>query len=123
MDAISVPQNVCLTMIVKNESHVIERCVVSAKPFINSWCIVDTGSEDNTPKIIGRALEGVPGELHRREWRNFGSNRSEAIQLAGRVPDYLLFLDADEVLTLPDNYLRPHLDADAYSLLLKHGDV
>ena len=33
-----------LNMIVKNEAHVILRCLASVKPWIDSWCIVDTSS-------------------------------------------------------------------------------
>jgi hypothetical protein len=32
-----------LVMIVKNEAAVIERALLSAKPFISTWLIVDTG--------------------------------------------------------------------------------
>lgn len=35
-------------MIVKNESHVIKRCLDSVKDFIDYWVIVDTGSTDDT---------------------------------------------------------------------------
>ena len=33
-----------LCMIVKNEAHVIERCLASVLPLIDKWSIVDTGS-------------------------------------------------------------------------------
>ena len=54
--------SICLNMIVKNEAHVIERCLLSVKPFISSWAILDTGSTDSTPELVKRALAGVPGE-------------------------------------------------------------
>ena len=30
---------ICLNMIVKDEAHVIERCLASVIPHITSWCI------------------------------------------------------------------------------------
>lgn len=35
-----------LTMIVKDEAPVIERCLTAILPLIDVWCIVDTGSTD-----------------------------------------------------------------------------
>jgi len=34
----------CLNMIVKNEEHVIERCLLNVKHLIDAVAIVDTGS-------------------------------------------------------------------------------
>lgn len=75
-------------MIVKNESHVIEPLLCSVAPFIDTWTIVDTGSDDGTPERIGRVMAelGIPGYLHHRSWRNFGENRTEALELARRFP-------------------------------------
>ena len=56
----------CLNMIVKNESHVIRRCLDSVRPFIDSWVIVDTGSTDGTEDIIREHLKDIPGQLHER---------------------------------------------------------
>ena len=39
---------VALSMIVKNERNVIERCLESVLPIIDTWQIVDTGSTDGT---------------------------------------------------------------------------
>src|SRR5690606_19196219 len=91
-------QSICLNMIVKNEARVIERCLRSVRPFITTWVIVDTGSTDGTQDLIGRLLADVPGELHERPWVNFGHNRSEALALARDKADYILLIDADEVL-------------------------
>ncbi len=91
-------QTICLNMIVKNESDVIERCLNSVKPVIDYWVIVDTGSTDATKEIIQRCLEGIPGKLWERPWKNFGDNRSEAFELAKSKADYILFIDADDVL-------------------------
>src|SRR5262245_60818994 len=89
---------VCLNMIAKNEAPVIARCLASARPFIDHWIIVDTGSTDGTQQRVRECLQGIPGELHERPWRDFSHNRNQALELAGGAADYLLFIDADELL-------------------------
>lgn len=105
---------VCLNMIVKDESAVIERCLASAKPMIDYWVIVDTGSTDGTQEIIRKFMKSVPGELHERPWKNFEHNRTEALNLAKGKGDYLLFIDADEVFEYEPNFQLPKLDKDFY---------
>jgi predicted GH43/DUF377 family glycosyl hydrolase/glycosyltransferase involved in cell wall biosynthesis len=103
-----------LCMIVRDEAGVIERCIDSVLPLIDSWTICDTGSADGTPEVIERALAGVPGTLHRRPWRDFGANRSELMELAAGSAGYLLLLDAD--MTLQQRGPLPELTADAYTV-------
>jgi glycosyltransferase involved in cell wall biosynthesis len=71
-------------MIVKNEAHIIRETLDSVAPYISSWVIVDTGSDDGTQDLIRDHMgrRGIPGELYERPWRNFGHNRSEALDLA-----------------------------------------
>jgi tetratricopeptide (TPR) repeat protein len=113
----------CLNMIVKDEAHVIRRCLESVRPLIDTWVIVDTGSSDGTQDLIREIFADLPGQLHERPWRDFGSNRSEAIQLAQGAADYLLFLDADDSLLIPDGYALPELTADAYDIEFLHGAI
>jgi len=112
-------------MIVKNEARVIGRCLDSARPFIDSWVIVDTGSTDATKDIIRRHLSDLPGELHDRPWRDFAHNRNEALDLALNLAlgkaDYVLFIDADEEFVVPAGFRLPTLTADAYQLRHRVG--
>ena len=41
-------KRLCLNMIVRDESAVIERCLASVRPHVDHWVIVDTGSVDDT---------------------------------------------------------------------------
>ena len=108
--------SICLNMIVKNESLVIERCLNSIKPILDYWVIMDTGSTDGTQKIIRNFLKDIPGELHERPWKNFGESRTEALLLAKDKKDYLLFMDADDVLEFDGEKTLPTLSADLYHM-------
>jgi len=114
---------VCLNMIVKNEKEVICRCLESAKPLIDYWVIVDTGSNDGTQEIIKNFMKDVPGELHERPWVNFSHNRNEALNLAKEKADYLLFIDADDKFEISPDFTMPHLDRDGYSITIQYSNL
>lgn len=113
---------ICLNMIVKNETRVIERCLSSVRPFIDTWVIVDTGSSDGTQALIRRLLADLPGQLHERPWRDFGHNRTEALELARGRADYTLIIDADEILIPSPGFRLPELRADEYLTLHAAGE-
>lgn len=90
---------ICLTMIVKNEAHVIERCLRSVLPVIDCYAIVDTGSTDDTIAIMERVLEGKRGVIAQKAWTNFADARNTALNIARSQigVDYFLMMDADHV--------------------------
>ncbi|MFD8739641.1 tetratricopeptide repeat protein [Streptomyces sp. NPDC059618] len=108
------PPTICLCMIVKNESRVIERCLASVRHLIDTWVISDTGSTDGTQDLIRAALAGIPGELHEEPWTDFGHNRTRNIRHARGRADFLLTLDADHVLR--QDAPLPPLTATSYML-------
>lgn len=116
-------QRICLNMIVKNEAHIIGRCLASLRPWIDSWLIVDTGSTDGTQALIAELLKDKPGQLVERPWRNFGDNRSEAMELARPHGDYILVIDADQVLEAAPGFAWPTLSAAAYALPVHFGAI
>ncbi|MBU3702571.1 MAG: glycosyltransferase [Acidimicrobiia bacterium] len=114
---------IVLTMIVKNEAHVIERCLTSVMPLVDAYCIVDTGSSDGTQDVIREVMAGVPGEVFDRPWHDFGTNRSEALELARPFGDYSLMIDADVQCVLEPGFdaaeFRRDLTADYYRIMFK----
>jgi glycosyltransferase involved in cell wall biosynthesis len=106
-------------MIVKDESPVIRRCLESVKPHIDHWVIVDTGSTDGTQDLVRELLADIPGTLYERPWKNFGHNRTEALELARGTADYTFIIDADDEFVAPDG--MPELDpqVDAYDIVLE----
>lgn len=119
----TLKSTVCLNMIVKNEAPVIRRCLESVRPLIDTWVIVDTGSTDGTQDIIREFFSDLPGVLHERPWKGFDGSRSEAIDLARASADYLLFIDADDVMRVEPGFHMPDLTRDAYSLAVHHEPV
>lgn len=101
-------------MIVKNEEHVIEKCLESVAPHIDAYSIVDTGSTDRTIEIVRNffASRDIPGDVHSRPWVNFGHNRTESLELARSYADYSLVIDADDVLIGTPDFSQ--LSADGY---------
>lgn len=113
---------ICLNMIVKNEAHVIERCLRSVLPYIDAWAIADTGSTDGTQDVIRSVLGHLPGELIERPWVDFAHNRNEALQLARRYGDYALVIDADDVFEADPGFSWGGLDAPGYMLQIVFGE-
>jgi glycosyltransferase involved in cell wall biosynthesis len=100
---------IVLTMIVRNEAQVIRRCLESVRPFVDAWVISDTGSTDETEKIVLDVMGDLPGRLMDREWVDFGTNRNQVLERArafmgelGKGPHYALTIDADEMLRFSD---------------------
>lgn len=108
---------ICLTMIVKDEGHLIRDTLKHLLTYIrfDTWCICDTGSTDNTIEEIEDffAKEGIPGSIHRHEWKDFGHNRTLAFEMAYMKSDYAFVWDADDEI-VGDFKLPTPLTADFY---------
>ena len=90
----------CLNMIVKNESKIITRLLESVVPWIDCYCICDTGSTDNTMEMIQTFFEKrqIPGRICQEPFRDFGYNRSFALKECDKMgAQYALLLDADMI--------------------------
>jgi glycosyltransferase involved in cell wall biosynthesis len=120
-----------LCMIVKNESKIIERCLDSVKPIIDYVSIVDTGSTDDTIKIINSWLvkNDISGQVVSEIWKNFAYNRSFALVKLREQKDidYALMIDADEILKYDEgidfNKTKQSLTCDLYNINCKLGNI
>jgi len=110
-------------MIVKNEAAIIVRLLESVMGFIDTFCICDTGSTDNTIEIIEEFFQkhSISGKIIREPFRNFEYNRTLSLKQSLGMPDadYILLLDADmvfvpgsQIIDLPS--WKNGLKADAY---------
>ena len=103
------PLKICLNMIVKNEAHIILEGLNCIYPLIDTYVIVDTGSTDNTKELIKTFFDskGIQGHICDSEWKDFGTNRSEALQLCSTSSigvDYVIVMDADDLISFDVGY-------------------
>lgn len=108
-------QTICLNMIVKNESHVIEETLNSIYKYIDYYVINDTGSTDKTREVIKNFFDSknIKGEIIDHEfrtckchtgkykkynWFHFGWNRTFALNKCIGKSDYILIMDADDII-------------------------
>ena len=118
----TVDDRLCLTMIVKNESKIIKRCLDSLKEHIDYWVIVDTGSTDGTQEMIKKHLENIPGELHESKFISFGHNRTESLNLSKGKGKYILLMDADyEFKVMEKDFKKYITKQNAEGYLLTEG--
>ncbi|WP_067850375.1 glycosyltransferase family 2 protein [Alicyclobacillus mali (ex Roth et al. 2021)] len=102
-------------MIVKDEAHVIKRCLESLRDVADEVVIVDTGSTDATREIA----ESFGAKVYEFVWTgDFSAARNMALEHA--CGDYVLVIDADEFLPKDDGLrLRQAVErgeADAFTV-------
>jgi tetratricopeptide (TPR) repeat protein len=86
-----------LCMIVRDEEEMLPRSLAAARNAVDEIVVVDTGSRDATVEIA----RSFGATVTRREWTgSFAEARNASIEAASG--DWLLFLDADEVLDPAD---------------------
>jgi len=84
-------------MIVKDEEYFLDQCLSSAADHVDEIIVVDTGSIDSTLEIAARYTD----KLFEFPWDNdFSAARNYSIAQA--QGDWILVLDADEVISGPD---------------------
>ncbi|MBI2267562.1 MAG: tetratricopeptide repeat protein [Armatimonadetes bacterium] len=86
---------ISLCMIVKNEASSLPRCLESVRGVVDEVVIVDTGSDDSTIELArqyGARVVEIPWN------QDFSEARNVSLSHAGG--DWILILDADEVLDL-----------------------
>jgi len=93
---------IILTMIVRDEAHIIRRCIDSVASLVDAVYLHDTGSVDGTDIVARHHCQkiGLPCTVVHEPWVDFGTNRTACINgaLAQHGAAYALMIDADEVL-------------------------
>src|SRR3954452_14274341 len=113
-----------LCMIVKDEEEMLPRCLAAAKPAVDEIIVVDTGSTDRTVEIA----ESFGARVLHHEWNgSFSDARNVSLEAA--TGDWVIYLDADEVLVEEDaaalRALTGHVWREAFSLVETNytGDI
>jgi tetratricopeptide (TPR) repeat protein len=108
-------------MIVKNEGAVIARLLESVAPWIDSYCICDTGSTDSTVDIIREFFSSrdISGVILHEAFQDFGYNRTHALEACYKLSaDYLLLLDADMVF-----WVNPEITKSQFKSMVSAADT
>jgi len=123
MDLNSIP-TLCLNMIVKNESNIIQRLLDSVVDIIDTYCICDTGSTDNTIEIITNYFnnKNIQGKIVQEPFINFEHNRNFALKSCLGMSDYILLMDADMQLKLGTFSKQNLSEYDAFQVLQGNDD-
>jgi tetratricopeptide (TPR) repeat protein len=119
---------IILVSIVKNEEHIIRRCIESAIPILDGICITDTGSTDNTISVIKNfAIEkSIPCKVYNDKWKNFGYNRTNSFKNAQEFTTelgwdlnttYGLLLDADMKLVVGKDFNKNEITIDQFQII------
>ena len=115
-------KTICFATMCKDEEHCIRETLESIHTYIDTWVVHDTGSTDNTCKIITDFFEekGIPGELFIDEWKGFDHNKTLLFNKCYGKSDYILHIDADDII-VGDFQFNTTSDVDAYYLNTKRG--
>lgn len=115
--------SLCLNMIVKNESKIIKRCLDSVVSVIDCFCIVDTGSTDETKEIIENYFNerNIPGKVVNEPFQNFEYNRNHALKCCEGMSDFILLTDADMILQVKA-FNKEILSCGAHEYSILQGD-
>jgi tetratricopeptide (TPR) repeat protein len=109
---------IALNMIMKNEVSVLPRVLKSVLPIIDSYYILDTGSTDDSVKLVKDFFDshGIHGEIHvntecveiieGEPCFIYDKARNEALKLLKGKADFGFFIDCDEELTVSENFSR-----------------
>lgn len=110
-------KTICFATMCKNEEHCIRDTLESVYKYIDYWVVHDTGSTDNTIKLVEEFFKekNIPGELFEGEWVGFDYNKTQLFEKCYDKTDYILHLDADDIFSgIPDFSLLNKETADSY---------
>ena len=111
---------ISLCIIVKNEEKNLAACLTSLKDVVDEIIVADTGSTDGTREV---ARQFTPHVLDFVWCDDFAAARNFAFEHATK--DYILWLDADDVLLPEDRArlleLKQNLPADVDAVMMKYN--
>lgn len=125
---------IILTLMIKNESRIIERCIVHALPHVDAICILDTGSTDNTVEVCQTFLgkTGKPFHIAEDPFKNFGYSRTVSFKNTQKFcqdlgwdadKTYALAVDADMNLCVQSAFKDFALTANGYTVIQANGHM
>ena len=118
---------ICYCMIIKNGNELLSKVLRDNLPFIDRWCILDTGSTDGSQDTILEILKNKKGELFSLSFDNFRDSRNKCLELAGKSCKFIIMLDDTYVLNGNIrsflNEVRGDVFSDSFSLMIQSEDT
>ena len=116
-----IKPTICFATMCKNEEHCIRETLESIYEYIEYWVVCDTGSTDKTCEIVTEFFreKNIPGELFHHEWIGFDVNKNKMYELCYKKTDYILHLDADDLIVGNFNFNVAVPVKDTYYLTTK----
>ena len=116
---------ICFATMCKNEEHCIRETLESVYKYIHYWVVCDTGSTDKTCEIIQDFFKekNIPGELHIDEWKGFDINKTMLFNKCYKKSDYILHLDADDLLVGDFKFTSKESGYLSYLCWCKRGET
>ncbi|MEX6689952.1 glycosyltransferase family 2 protein [Danxiaibacter flavus] len=87
---------ISVIILTKNEELDLDKCL-KAVQWSNDVHVLDSGSTDSTLKIADRYAVNVSSNA----FKSFGQQRNHALDNLPLINDWILFIDADEIVTDP----------------------
>lgn len=116
-----------LSIVVKNEGkRILRKVLEEAIQYIDNAVIIDDGSTDNTIEIINDVLKNIPYVLIENKTSKFSNEvtlrKQQWIETIKTNPDWIIFLDADEIFEDKFKYkvkdLMRNTEVDGYMFRL-----
>lgn len=107
----------------KNEEHIIGTVLDAVAPYIDYLVVADNGSTDRTLEIVQEFMDrtGIPGEIHQDEWFGFDVNKNMMMEYVHGKTDYVLHLDADDIMAGDFSFNMEDVGFDNYLMTMKRG--
>jgi len=127
---------IILNLMIKNESIIIERCINAVSEYVDGFCILDTGSTDNTIDVCNQVLTNTkkPFVINTELFKNFGHTRTKSFECAVKFCDelgwnkektYAMLIDADMVIKPSDQFkdFKNTMTTNGYQAIQKNGHI
>jgi glycosyltransferase involved in cell wall biosynthesis len=96
--------SIALAFIMKNEGRYAIQMIESVAGLVDFVAVHDTGSVDNSVELVRQTLvaANIPHAIDSAPFTRFDEARNRALQLVPPTIDWILMLDADEILLSKD---------------------
>jgi glycosyltransferase involved in cell wall biosynthesis len=114
---------ICFATMCKNEEHCIKDTLESVYKYIDHWIVYDTGSTDRTQEIVETFFKekNIPGKFYTETFEGFDKSKTKMIACAKDKADYIMHLDADDLLAGDFVFPENDPDKDSYYMNVRRG--